>query len=280
MCAAMTTSEWEAQCAAHNSEFEAMESWIKRQIHSETLDIADPDEHDTLLLSNTPKLSCKRYARMKAYGNHWRIDGDISRCMDTFDSGVACFEVNPQSMGSGKDYLGLLQDIIVLDYGELNTPVTLFSCQWKKRSDNHGNNTYVRDEDGFLVVNFKHNTSKAIEPYVFPSQCTQVFFADDDLHPQGTEWKVVLRKEARSRRKVEEDDDIFISTTVGDSGTIPSSTFMSYGDEPNLTGAIVLTEAENALALQSLEKTREAVPSVGSRRNVRSAIQRKRKMRE
>ena len=108
--------------------------------------------------------------------------------MNTFDSEVACFEANEQSFGSGMDYVGILEDIFVLDYGDLKTPVIIFGCLWKKRSDNHNNPTYIQDFDGSLVVKFKpvdpvHSLSRAVDPYVFPSQCTQVFFSNDDLHP-------------------------------------------------------------------------------------------------
>ena len=143
----------------------------------------------------------------------------------------------------------------MLNYGDLKTSITLFSCQWKKRHDNHGNNTYIRDGDGSLVVNFKHNTSKTVDPFVFPSQCMQVFFAVDDLHPPGSEWKVVLRKEARARRMVEDNDDIFITTNVASTREVSSAELQNHPDEPNLIGAIILNDTENALALQSLERT-------------------------
>ena len=155
--------------------------------------MSDPDDHDTVLISNLPSLTCKRHARMTAYGNHSRVESEYNASLGCYDSGVACFEANQHSAGSGIDYDGILQDIFVLDYGKLITPITLFCCQWKKRHDNYGNSTYIRDGDGFLVVNFKHNLSKTVDPYVFPSQCTQVFFAMDDLHPPGSDWKVVMQ---------------------------------------------------------------------------------------
>lgn len=247
-------SDWEVEYERTGGTVENVEVWLRRNVHSMPLDINDPNESDTVLLSNPPSLSCKRYARMRAYGNHWRVEDDISKGMDSFDSGVACFEANEQSSGSGKDYVGILQDILVPDYGGLNTPVILFSCLWKKRTDNHNNNTYIRDADGFLTVNFRHNLSRSVDPYVFPEQCTQVFFSDDDLRPPGSQWKVVLRKEARGRRKVEENDDIFITTNSASEGRgDPGTSFLSRSEEPNLTGAIVLDDTENAIALQGLD---------------------------
>ncbi|KAG0594559.1 hypothetical protein M758_UG088300 [Ceratodon purpureus] len=247
-------SAWEEERELHGGVTELVDVWIKQRVHSEILDMSNPDEHDTILLSNSPSLTCKRYCRMTAYENHYKVDDDYSRGMNTFDCGVACFESNPVSAGAGKDYVGILQDILVLDYGDLMTPITLFSVQWKKTNDNHGRSTYVRDSDGFLVVNFKHDTPRTVEPYVFPSQCTQVFFADDDLHPRGSDWRVILRKEARSRRMVEEDDDICISMNVAESGAVSSSALQFHSPEPDLTGAIVLNESDNAEALQGFEK--------------------------
>ena len=106
--------------------------------------------------------------------------------MDSIDSSVACFEANEQSLGLNKDCVGILQDILVLDYGDLHTPVIIFSYIWKKMADNHNNNIYIWDPDGFLTVNFRHNLPRSVDLYVFPGQCIQVFFPDDDLRPRGS----------------------------------------------------------------------------------------------
>ena len=245
--------EWETLWESSGGAVGPVELWMKRTVHDMELDMTDPNDEDLVLLSTPPSMVCKRYAKMTAYGNHWRVNNDSNRSCDTFDSGVACLEANEQSAGSGNDYVGILEDILSIDYGDVKTAVVIFVCQWKKRQDNLRRETYVRDPDGFLVVNFRHNTSRAVDPYVFPSQCTQVFFSDDDLHPAGTDWKVVLRKEARSRRVVEEDDDVFITTNVEAAGVVPSSTFAPPPTEPDLAGAIILNDAENALALQRFE---------------------------
>ena len=150
-------SQWELERERAVGPVAPLEVWMKQRIHAMDLDMADPNESDIVFLSNPPSLSCKRYARMSAYGNHWRVNNEASRSMPNFDSGVECFESSDMTAGSGKDYVGVLQDILVPRYGDLKTPVIVFSCTWKKRMDNHGNRTYIRDADGFLVVNFKHN---------------------------------------------------------------------------------------------------------------------------
>ena len=53
--------------------------------------------------------------------------------MGTYDNGVACMADNGCSFGIGKDYVGELKDILVLDYCKLNTPIILFWCEWKKQ---------------------------------------------------------------------------------------------------------------------------------------------------
>ncbi|KAG0592607.1 hypothetical protein KC19_1G266500 [Ceratodon purpureus] len=252
---------------------------MKGTIHSMQLDLSDSNDSDLLLLSNSPSLSCKRYARMTAYGNHWRVEDDYARSFTNYDSGVACLEANEQSAGTGKDYVGVLTDIFLIDYGDMKTPVIIFSCVWKKRHDNFRNETYVRDQDGFLVVNFRFNTPKSVDPYVFPSQCSQVFFADDDLHPPGSNWKVILRKEARSRRKVEEDDDVYIVTNVASAGVVPISAFVNPPSEPDLVGAIILNDADNALALQSLDKPKKRTPSKSGKKSTGTGGEKRKKRR-
>jgi hypothetical protein len=54
------------------------------------------------------------------------------------------------------NYVGVLKDILKLDYGPMRHPVILLRSEWIKWKDNHGNPTYIRDDVGFLVVNFRH----------------------------------------------------------------------------------------------------------------------------
>ncbi len=52
-------------------------------------------------------------------------------------------------------YVGILKDIILLDYGPISQPIILFKCDWVRNGlDKWGNATYKRDDDGFLLVNF------------------------------------------------------------------------------------------------------------------------------
>jgi hypothetical protein len=89
-------------------------------------------------------------------------------------------------------YVGVLKDIILLNYRPVSQPVVLSKCDWITPGfDRWGNPTYKWDEDGFLLVNFHNLKAKITKPFVFPSQVQQVFYA---YEPNTPWWKVVLHK--------------------------------------------------------------------------------------
>jgi hypothetical protein len=118
-------------------------------------------------------------------------------------------------------------------------------CEWMKKADNQGNNTYAWDEAGFLLVNFQHKLPRLANPFIFPSHATQVFFSDDLLKPG---WKVVLRKEAHSKREVVNIADVFITTTSEASGLIVPTEVPAHPTTQSLVGAIELSVEDNLLA--------------------------------
>jgi hypothetical protein len=140
-------------------------------------------------------------------------------------------------------YVGVLKDILQMNYGPLRSPIILFRCEWMKRNDNRGNPTYLRDPTGFLVVNFRHKLPKMSDPFIFPSQA-HVFFSNEVRRPG---WKVVLRKEARSRREVIDISDVFI-TTVESRGLVAPAIVPCPSESASLVGAIELSAEENLLA--------------------------------
>jgi hypothetical protein len=154
-----------------------------------------------------------------SFGNHFRVEDDTSAHLVSYNSGVASlFELPSESIGDSRvNYVGVLKDILQLDYGALHTEIILLRCEWMKPKDGRGNSTYIRDNAGFLVVNFRHKLPCLAEPFIFPSQATQVFFSDVVEKPG---WKVVLRKEARAKREVVDTTDAFISTIVETAGLI------------------------------------------------------------
>jgi hypothetical protein len=144
------------------------------------------------------------------------------------------------------DYVGVLKDILKLDYGPLRTPIIVFRCEWMKQRDNWGNSTYVRDEAGFMVVNFRHKVPKMSDPFIFPSQATQVFWSKEVGRPG---WRVVLAKEARAKRHEQCTTDVFIARGTQIDGMDSADRLQLLPTTVSLVGAIELSDSENLLAL-------------------------------
>jgi hypothetical protein len=184
---------------------------------------------------------------MKAFGNHFRVDVDTVNRLQTYNFGVASvFQVPGEDAADvAVNYVGVVKDILKLDYGPIHTPMILFRCEWIREDDNRGNPTYVRDEVRFLFVNFRHKMPKLAEPFIFPSHALQVFYSDDS---RKEDWKVVLCNEARARREVLDTSDVFISTTVETQGLIAPNSLPPLPGTTSLVGAIELSTEENLLA--------------------------------
>jgi hypothetical protein len=214
--------------------------------HSD-LDAHNPEDIDRLLLSTKPSQRAFRYTRMKAFGNHLRVEDTTSTTMQTYDCGVASVFQVPMvdARDLSVNYVGVLKDILKLDYGPVRTPILLFRCKWIKSEDNRGNATYISDDAGFLVVNFRYKLPRTCDPLIFPSQTIQVFFSNDVRKPG---WKVVLRKEAQSRREVLDTSDIFITTTIESTGLVAPEMVPSPPQTASLVGVIELSVEENLLA--------------------------------
>ena len=169
--------QWEDEKET-NPDIPQFEKWIKDVVHRQPVDPNNTDDMDRVLLCSRPSQLATRYTRMKAYGNHFRVEDRQSATLQTYDSGVASvFHIaSMESASTTLPYVGVLKDILKLSYGPLQTPVIIFRCEWMKQCDNHGNPTYVRDDTGFMVVNSGHKVPKMAEPFIFPSHATQVFW--------------------------------------------------------------------------------------------------------
>jgi hypothetical protein len=224
------------------------ENWIKDVVRNHYVDPNDEDDMDRVMMCSRPSRLATRYTRMKAYGNHFRVEDPQSMALKTYDSGVASVFHMP-SVGSEEvtlNYVGVLKDIPKLDYGPLRTPVILLRCEWIKQFDNRGNPTYVRDEAGFMVVNFRHKVPQMLDPFIFPSQATQVFWSDEVRKPG---WKVVLAKEARSQIHEQSTQDVFMTTTEETDGMQLANHMPPPPSTTSLVGAIELYDSDNLLAL-------------------------------
>jgi hypothetical protein len=149
-------------------------------------------------------------------------------------------------------YVGVLKDIILLNYILVSQLVVLFKCGWvTPRFDRWGNPTYRRDEDGFLLANFRNLKSEVTKPFVFPSQVQQVFYADE---PNTPWWKVVLHKEARSKRIVVENSEE-ISTPIDNViGTEVPLIILEVLSNTTLLGAIELIGTEAIMVATGLQR--------------------------
>jgi hypothetical protein len=83
------------------------------------------------------------------------------------------------------------------------------------------------------------------DPFIFLSQATQVFFSD---LPNKPGWKVVLRKEACSKREVVDTSDAFITTTSEASRLSILTKVPLPPTAVSLVGAIELSAEDNLLA--------------------------------
>ena len=241
--------QWEEEKGL-NPNIPIFEKWIKVAVHRHHVDPNNADDMDRVLLCSRPSQVATRYTRMKAYGNHFRVEDPQSATLQTYDSGVASvFHMStPESASATLNYVGVLKDILKLNYGPLRTPIIIFRCEWMKQRDNWGNPSYVRDEVGFMVVNFRHKVPRMSDPFIFPSQATQVFWSEEVGRPG---WRVVLAKEARARRHEQCTTDVFITTGTAVDGVDIVDRMQAHPTTVSLVGAIELSDTENLLALAS-----------------------------
>ena len=152
-----TCRQWKEE-QQRNPNISTFENWIKDVVHNHPIDPNDEDDMDMVMMCSRPSQLATRYTRMKAYGNYFRVEDQQSMTLKAYDIGVASVFHMP-SMSSEEvtlNYVGVLEDILKLNYGPLRTPIIFLRCKWMKQFDNRGNPTYVRDEVGFMVVNFRH----------------------------------------------------------------------------------------------------------------------------
>jgi hypothetical protein len=81
-----------------------------------------------------PKPIALMYTKMRAYGNHYRVnEGGAETTMATYDSRVTSIFQQPQATHEGItlgfiQYVDVLKDTILLDYGLVSQLVVLFKC--------------------------------------------------------------------------------------------------------------------------------------------------------
>ena len=239
--------QWQVEKGA-NRDIPNFEKWIREAMHRHPVDTNNADDMDLVLLCNRPSQVATRYTRMKAYGNHFQVDDAQSATLQTYDSGVASVfhmsstETEPTTL----NYVGVLKDILKLNYGPLRTPIIVFRCEWMKQRDNWGNPCYIKDDAGFMVVNFCHKIPKMSDTFIFYSQATQVFWSTE---AGRLGWRVVLAKEARARRHEQCTTDVFITRSTQVDGVDNADRLHPSPTTVSLVRAIELSDSENSLAL-------------------------------
>jgi hypothetical protein len=102
-----------------------------------------------------------------------------------------------------------------------------------------------------LLGNFHNLKTEVIEPFMFPSQVQQVFYADE---PNTPWWKVVFHKEARFKRIVVENIEE-ISTPIDNViGTEVPLIIPEVLSNTTFVGAIELTGIEVILVAAGLQR--------------------------
>ncbi len=69
-----------------------------------------------------------------AFGNHFRVEDESRTQLVSYNNGVAfCFQLLSKNKDEALvNYVGVLKDILELDYGALQTKVILLRCEWVK----------------------------------------------------------------------------------------------------------------------------------------------------
>lgn len=120
----------------------------------------------------------------------------------TQNSGVM---VKGDSESGGRDFYGLLDKVIVLEYDSLkdrSSPrVVLFSCKWFDVFDN--NRGIKKDKFGSTLVNVTRRL-RTNEPFALSSQIEQVFYVSCHNEPQ---WREVIKTKPRNYFDFPNDED-------------------------------------------------------------------------
>ena len=121
----------------------------------------------------------------------------------TLDCGISVvFEVTNVSSRSDRHpelsknwYYRYLEDILQCDFNSFK--VVLFIVKWYKLwlNQHDPDRTIVEHDNGFTMVNTRL-FEPGIEPYVFSSQCEQVFYSEV---PGKAGWSFIVRHDPRGR---------------------------------------------------------------------------------
>ena len=151
---------------------------------------------------------------MWAQGCRYACDDESTINTVAFDSGIAAI---PPSATCTEIDVGILKNILLISYLGFNC--VLMEGSWIK-SSSQGRRVIKKDSYGFWTVKYScREVRDKDNPYVYPSNVSQVFFVDDLRDPA---WKVVLRHDPRSKR-ITGDREIHLFDAPGTSRPTTSS---------------------------------------------------------
>ena len=184
------------------SNFPPFAEWLTSTVKEEER-CGCPVEDDVKQYAQPPEQNPTSHCQMYCHGMHLRVQSSEGGLV-TSDSGVvACFArqlcwglVNGRLVETNQEYVGYIEEILVLDYR--NHCVTVLLCDWVKDTQDTQFPTIQGDKYDFSLANFNQMDGKVhANSFAFPLHCLQVFFSDDPHH-HG--WKVVCRTKVRGRR--------------------------------------------------------------------------------
>jgi hypothetical protein len=103
-------------------ELTELATWVRIAVRNHIANGGKIEDMDVMQLSMKPQMTTSRYAKVRAYGNHYKVTTDNeATTMATYDSGVAFIFQQPQATNEGMtlgsiQYVGVLKDIILLNY--------------------------------------------------------------------------------------------------------------------------------------------------------------------
>jgi hypothetical protein len=77
--------KWEEQHAINGPTFPSFLDWIFGAMRAKDINPNNPNDHD-LMLCIKPRLSTIRFAKAKAYGNHFHVLDHKTHLLQTFDN--------------------------------------------------------------------------------------------------------------------------------------------------------------------------------------------------
>ena len=182
--------------------------WLKEEVgkaYNSRFD--DKPTEDVYESSRLPEMMATGYRAMYAHGMHLRIREAEAKKI-TCDSGVAAAvwerrrSRNVDSLDEvfTAEYVGWVEEIIELNYQSHCCVVLLNS--WIPGSQDNRNSKVERDRYGFVVGNFSRPLPLGPKSFVFPTQCQQLFFSNDEnyIAERGGDWKVICGTDVRGRR--------------------------------------------------------------------------------